>query len=510
MISTVNIDWLLSGEPREAQLEALRRSYRGVATMDAPEDTPFFRPVPGANGEPLRGWGHFLEMRVGKTPTTLNEGALFRRDFNVNWSVILTPNAFKDDWPAEAAKFNFGREGYSFDSSASGRKKFKAWFDKNRKHGGLIAVNYESLKYQDNVDVLDEVFKERVYLAADESISLKNHASEQTKAAIYFGKQAAVTRLLSGKPITQGPQDLYPQLRFVKQLEGILFPVFKAKYCETGGFMGKQVVGIRNEDDLHRILDRCSWNARKSVWLKTPGVDYVPPRVLKLLPEQAKKYAAMEQDFITELENGVIVSADQIVTKYLKMQQIASGFVIDEDGQTHDIVPMDKNPKLLEMRRMMEQDFRGKVIVVAHATRSMDMLLEVLKPWNPAVIRGDIWHDANGRDKLAEKARFNLDPNCRVMIGQTIALRYGHTLMGNPQDPCHDEVFYENSFSLNDRSQCEQRAQGAGQISPIAIWDFYVTQRDRDCIGALQAKEDIAAITLRYERATGILPHGSR
>jgi hypothetical protein len=221
-------------------------------------------------------------------------------------------------------------------------------------------------------------------------------------------------------------------------------------------------------------------------------------------------YEAMEKDLIVELENGTVVSADQIVTKYLKMAQIASGYIIDENKVSHDLIPPMKNPKLLEVRRMFEEEFTGKVIVIANWRRSMDLLEEILAPWNPAVIRGNPWHEASGRTKADEKARFNGDAKCRVMLGQTQAIKFGHTLMGNSADPCLDTLFYENSYSIDDRGQGEQRNQGAGQVGSATMWDFYVTERDREVVLSLQGKEDIVAVALRYDRSTGILPHGSR
>jgi hypothetical protein len=107
---------------------------------------------------------------------------------------------------------------------------------------------------------------------------------------------------------------------------------------------------------------------------------------------------------------------------------------------------------------------------------------------------------------LSEKERFNGDPNCRVLIGQELALRYGHTLMGSATNPCLDIVFYENDYSLNNRSQCEERPQGAGQQGPITIYDFYATPQDLKPIEAIQRKEDVVAAIMGYARAAGVLP----
>lgn len=501
------VDWLLKGEPREAQLEALRRSHLGYATRDTVDDEPFFRPVPGhSRSHPAKGWGHFLEMRIGKTPTHLNEGALFRRDYDFRWHIVIAPNAFKEDWPLEAATFGYPADAIAL--SSDNRREVQTFVDKRQKTGGLIAVNYEALKSEASMSIIEQVCGDRTIIGADESIGLKNPQSVQTKAAQKIAKECGARRVLCGKPITQGASDMHQQLRFIGQLNGVDHTVFKNTYNKYGGFQGKAIIGIKNEDMLHSILDRCSWNARKVDWLRTPGRDY-SERKLFLLPDQLKMYERMEKEFLIELANGTIIAADQIITKLIKLQQIASGFIIDEDRLVHELMPPEKNPKALTLKGMIDDEIEHKVIVVCHYQHSIDILERALAAYHPAIIRGQQYHRKEDRPLVEEKARFNGDRACRVLIGQEQALRYGHTLMGNPLDPCYTTVFYENNYSLNDRSQCEERNQGSGQQFPINIIDFVVTPQDRNTIKALQRKEDIAATALRYARETGILPHTS-
>lgn len=502
------IDWLLKGEPREAQLEALRRSWRGIATMDTLEDkdAPFERFIEarwgGRPDVPMKGWGHFAEQRIGKTPINLNEFMLFRRDFGFKWNIVIAPNAFKEDWPIEARKFGIDCDAIALESTQ--RRDVQKFIDKNKANGGLIAVNYEAMRSRDNLAVLEQVRGPRTLLTADESITIASHSSIIFKNSLVYRKGCGASRALSGKPISQGPHDLWAQLRFLGELDGFEFHPFRSAFCKMGGFQGKQVTGVKDPERLQKILDRCSWSPRKVDWLKTPGKDYAFRRI-ELSGEQQTLYAQMEEDFLIELENGTLVTTEQIVTKLNKMQQIASGFVFDNDRNVHVVVDPARNPKINTLKQMLREQFITKVIVNCVYKPSMDLLLETLKEFQPAVIRGKDWHRVN-EGIIDEKARFNGDRQCRVLIGQEQALRYGHTLMGTPDDPCHSIVFYENSFSLNDRSQVEERPQGSGQTAPIGIWDFVASPRDLVTIEALQRKEDIASIVMRFRRDTGILP----
>lgn len=498
------VDWLIKGEPRKVQIEALRRSYYGEARWDRNPDlfewdddtaTRVFR------DGPARGWGHLLQMRLGKTPVFLNEFELFRRDHDFKWSIILTPNKFKLDWPLEAERFGLSIPAFAFDSTTCDDAQ---WFiNKNSRWGGLIAVNYEALFYEKNRAILQSVIGPKTYIGADESITIKKFDGAYTKPAIDFAKECGARRILSGKPISQGPHDMWAQLRFIGALDGFVYQAFRGTFCKMGGFQAKKVVGVKSENEprFHEIMDQWTWAARRVDWLKGFGTDYIE-RKINMLPDQERLYRQMQTEFMVELADGTIVEAEQIITKLIKMQQIASGFIIDADQNVHHLMSLDKNPKIREVKAMLENEIESKVLIFCHFTASIQMLEKALAEYQPATIRGR----ASNESVIASKTRFNGDPACRVMIGQEQAIRYGHTLMGTPDDPCYNEIFFENNYSLNDRSQCEERPQGEGQAAPITVWDMYATAADMAPIRALQLKEDVAALMLRYARDTGILP----
>lgn len=502
------IDWLLKGEPRAVQVEALNRSYGGFKVKSNQHDeneTPI--PLTDRFGftrtGPATGWAHLMEQRLGKTPTELNEFALFRRDHGLKWCLLFAPNQFKPEWGEEAERFGLDCAAHVFHSDD--RSATQRFIDKNEKNGGLIAVNYESLIYPGTMALLEQIAGDETLVAGDESVCIKNNTGSQFKAALALAKNCKVRRILTGKPVVQGPHDLWAQLRMIGELDGFNYYAFRNTFCKLGGFQGKKVVGSKNEDRLNDdILSHCAFNARRVDWLTTAGREYAR-RPVEMISEQKTHYRSMEQEFVAELNADTVISADQIITKLIKLAQISSGFIIDEDGRTHDIMPPSSNPKLLEAQRMMREEITSKTIFFCHHTHSMDQLEAALAEFNPCVIRSAGWHRSNNRDVQAEKLAFNSDPSRRVMIGQEQSIKYGHTLMGAPGDPCLNAIFYENNYSLNDRSQCEERPQGEGQQGLLTIWDFLTSPIERQAIEALIRKENVAAATLRYARSTGVL-----
>ena len=89
-------DWLLQCEPRIVQLEALSRSYFGT-TAYMPDGST--NPVTIRNDlSPAYGWGHYLEMRLGKTSVALAEMSLAARDEITDKFLVFSPNKFVGDW----------------------------------------------------------------------------------------------------------------------------------------------------------------------------------------------------------------------------------------------------------------------------------------------------------------------------------------------------------------------------------------------------------------------------
>lgn len=510
----------MRGTPRPVQVEALLRSYDGVKQREhQDDDNDVIHTLRDIRGVPRdgfqRGWAHFMEQRLGKTPVNLNEFMLFRRDHGVEWQIVVSPNSFKPEWVDEAERWGVDVPFHEFVSTDRG--KADRFYNKNKLGGGMV-INYEALRSEETIGFLKMIVADhRTMITFDECINAKNPQADQFKSALDLAKDCYVRRDLTGKPVTQGPHDLWAQLRLIGALDGFNYYAFRNTFCKLGGFKGKTVKGSKNEEELQEILEAWAFSARRVDWMRTPGRDYAERR-LDMLPEQREHYKRMHEDLITfvtpfynidfeDPPEDIVIPADQIITKMLKLQQISSGFIIDEEGKPHDIMPLSKNPKVIELKRMLTDEISGKTIVFCHYRHTIDMLLEALKEFNPALIAGEAQMKRLGLDVQAEKRRFNSDGACRLVIGQEKAIKYGHTLMGNPGDPCLTEIFAENSYSLDDRAQCEERPQGEGQSGAIAIWDFMASPAEKAIIEALRNKEDVSAAVMGYARATGLLPH---
>lgn len=491
------VEWLLALPPREVQLEAMRRSYYGFklrSSMNDEGNIEIIRP----RFQPAVGWGHLAEMRLGKTAMILNEFALFKRDYGVNKLIVLSPNSYKEDWVSECAKYEVPVPALAYQQSKLPKAE---QFVQAAKDGFALAVNYEAIYYDQTLDFLGPLIDNKTMIAADESIKLKDPRGLFLKGAMLLAKNAGVRRIATGLPMTQGPHDFYGQGRFIGMFDGKNYYAYRGRYCKMGGFKAKKVVGARNEEELKEVIDQHAFVAKRKDWGHMGDAEYYTLQT-PLSAAQQRHYREVDRDFITWLEDGTEVSADQVMGKMMKLQQISSGFVYTEDGRAVEIEDPLKTAKMERLLELLADEVPGKAVVVYHYSKTGDMLMDALAKYKPAMIAGDPRMKARGIDVVSEKARFNHDPSCRVMVLQVTAGKYGHDLSGAGDQRCATMVFFENTYSLDDRTQVEARNTTAFQDWSNVYFDMVSSPVERNAKDALIRKESIvSAVMGSYRRS---------
>lgn len=492
------VDWLLRGDPRPVQLEALARSYTGYGWRDSKhEDMPDSpRYVYGHAGRPARGWCFFMEMRTGKTPTAINEAALFRRDHGLRRVLVISPNRYKHQWAEEMTAFGWDGPVVVMEPG-----KYAAAGVVMPHDGAVVIVNYEALRSPAALSYLETFVKDRCYVVADESVLIKAPASKSSTArnALRLASMAAVRRVLSGKPSVQGPHDLYNQFRFTGRYEGANYHQFKTRFCMLGGYKGKQVTGLKNGEQLEELLHKWSFRAQRVNWGTALAVDYQVAHV-EMTKQQAEAYAEMEEEFMTTIAGAEIIT-EAAAGKHMKLQQLSSGFMYGEGGQAHWIHEFRATPKYRDLLDRLRHEISGRVLVLYLYRPTGRALLESLMEdydGAAAFIGGGEDMKQLGRDAQEEKKRFNAPGGARVLVAQVSSIKYGHTLMGAGDDPCSVTVFYENSYSLDDRAQCEQRNQGEGQRGATTVIDYAASPVEVRVAKALQKKEIVSRAIMDY------------
>ena len=453
-----------------------------------------------AAGKPGVGW--FLEQGLGKTLTALTEfDGLVKRN-EADRMIVICPNTFKKGWHDEIVKHGFDFDVHVFRSAKRpdasefcGRSHFDTH---ERFHPPVMIVNYEAVRLKTVLSGLIKWARRgKTYLVIDESIQIKGNKSTQTKAvhglaawSLYTSELLNVryVRILTGRPQTQGPQDLWGQLRAIGVFRHKNYYAFRGDYCVMGGWKAKQVVSAKNQTQLAAYMAPVVFQAKKKDWLPSLPDKRMTIRDYEMSGEQKRQYKSMEEEFLLEIENDT-VTVDVAIAKWAKLAQIQTGFIYDEQGVARELVDPSENPRLNLLLQILDEEVQGKTVVVYRHRAMLPVLIKALAQYDPAWIKGGMKPD----EVEEQKTRFNNDSNCRIILAQCDAARYGHTFLssgGRDEDRCRTMIFFENSYSADASDQIEDRIHRRGQTGEYVLYiDLSGSELDRRIVRALQIKD---------------------
>ena len=229
-----------------------------------------------------------------------------------------------------------------------------------------------------------------VLLILDEAQYFKSPSTARTRAIWKLAAAAQYKLLLSGTP-AHSPLDWWSQFRVVAPHE----PVFRQTYQEfkstnvvitqgPGGISypargqgGSMITKDAFQDTVRAMAPYVHAVAKSALNLPEPLVEEVP---VPLGAAERKAYVQMETMLRTELHDSTEANAVIVLTKMLRLAQIAAGHVTNELGETVDI-GWAKTEATLEL---LEQRDEERVVVACRfrrdITRLHDKLVEAGRP----------------------------------------------------------------------------------------------------------------------------------
>lgn len=446
----------------------------------------------------------FMEQGLGKTRTVLYEFHFKVTRELADCLFVVVPRSLRGTWKEEAEELGLPYPVVLVDSDKKALKALESV------RGPVVLVcHYEQVQTHGR-RLLEKLLedKRKIYLALDESVRIKNHKSvigdvlylvangkKRTKVSAKVSRviddprgPVAFRRVLSGTPAPQGPHDLWMQFKFGGVMEKTPYYAFRNTYCRMGGYLGKQIMGAQNMDILRMRTGSFVFRAKKKDWTDLPEKLWAKPREVELTPEQRNAYREIMNEFVLELGPDDVITVEMAITVKNKLQQICSGWVYDNDKQVREIVPLDKNPKLQEVRSIIE-DVETKLLVFYFFRPTREYLEQMAQDMGIDYVF--LESGLKDAEMSARKARFNNEDSVKVAFCQIDAVKEGHTLLGTEAMPCHNTVFVENTYSLYARAQGEDRNHRHGQKNPVTYHDISTSKEDRAIIKALQKKGDM-------------------
>jgi SNF2 family DNA or RNA helicase len=338
----------------------------------------------------------------------------------------------------------------------------------------------------------------RVFLIADESIRIKNPNAQRTKTLLRLAPFAAYRRILNGTPIGNSPFDLYAQLKFLDQgfwfKHGIgswtafknHFGSFQTEYG-LGGRPFQKLTGYKNLEQLKEILASIGTRYTKEEVLDLPPKVY-STLSFDLTPTQRRMYEELENDFITYFDDGRTVSSPLAITRMLRFQQFASGFVpVDDAPDDYRFIDLPGGNPRLDLLNEMVQDVPHSTVIWSRFIRSIDHIADMIKSNGLICVRYDGTVDEEDREK--NKAAF-MAGDAQFMLATAACGGVGQTWIKGKS-----AWYYENTYRAIDRAQSEDRLHRIGQDNKVGIVDLVAAGTiDSKIIESLKKNFDIAAI----------------
>lgn len=422
----------------------------------------------------------FMDLGTGKTGTLIN---VLRHQYakvgSLRKTLIISPLITLGNWRNEFDKFSRVQASDITVLRGTGANKAKQFLNavmdpltKTLSRNRVIITNYEAMQNKDLHKYL--MFWEPEIVVLDEAHRARNYKGKRSQAICKIADRAQHRYLLTGTPILNNSQDVFYLYRILDggQTFGENFFAFRSHYFQdkNAGFQGRpqyfpdwqERTELRGEITKKMYFDSEGKPKAHRV-LKKDCID-LPPLVRQAITfeisiEQRKMYDEMKREFLTyveELKNKgepLAVVANLAVTKALRLQQIASGFVRAEDGQDY---PIKDNPRLEALRELLEDTTAsGKVIVWTcwkQNYRDVAIVCKDLK-LEYRMLTGDV----SAAQKELAMVAFRTNPNIRVMIANQAAAGVGVNLVEAPVS-----IFYSRNFSLEQDLQAEARNYRGG------------------------------------------------
>jgi len=359
----------------------------------------------------------------------------------------------------------------------------------------IILVNVEAFATKKVLQYLEKVVhRSNVLLAVDESTTIKNHKAKRTKALIQFGEVAKYKRILTGAPITKSPLDLYSQFLFLdsKILGHNSYWSFQGRYAviksvKMGAHSFNQVIGYRNLEEMKDKIDWCTYRTTKEEALDLPPKIYTTRQVDMTL-EQSRHYDSLKETSVALLNSGEMVSAPEVMTRLLRLQQLLCGYLVTDNGEIQE-VPNNRMNVLMETIEEME----GKVIIWSRFRHDIIKITEKLKQTYGSDTVVNYFGDTSMKDRQDAIEKFqNLKSNVKFFISNPQTGGMGITLHA-----AANVIYYSNDFNLESRKQSEDRAHRVGQHKPVLYVDLMCPKTvDVHIVKTLLSKNKLANITL--------------
>lgn len=458
-----------------------------------------------AETQDLESYALFWEMGCGKTKPIIDTIGHLHDTGKITGALVLAPKAVAPNWVADEIPAHLGASARVFlwDTSKAGnvgyQKELRTFLNRTDCLSILVmsynAIMTESSKAKiiKGKEAAKQFLTSRpCMMVLDESARIKEPSTQRAKRVLAAGKHAKYRRILTGTPVSNSPFDVFAQVKFLdpkiwEDMGCASFQAFKHAFGDwvehrrkDTGRTFPELIRYKNLNYLNETLDKIGSRLLKSDVLDLPAQLY-SRRTFDMSTEQRRAYDALRKEAMFWLDSGDMVTAPLMITRMLRMQQVASGYCPTDEGS---MIQFESNPRMECLQDIIE-DIPHQAIIWAKFRKDIENIAELLGK-NCVVYDGSV----SQADREERRSRFK-SGDVQFFVGNPAAAGEGLTL-----HEAKTVVYYNTTYKLSDRLQSEARAHRAGMDSnPVNYIDIVASESiDEIIIDALRNKQEIAAI----------------
>ncbi|MDO4564821.1 MAG: DEAD/DEAH box helicase [Clostridia bacterium] len=435
-----------------------------------------------------KGFGLLFEMGCGKTVTAIAVMGVGYKQRKINRVLIVAPSSVCSVWPDELDRFAaFPYRAAVLLGTKKARLAALSELKADKTEALKVAViNYDSV-WRDGIAEALQAWEPDMIIA-DESQRIKTPTIAASKAMHKLGDNAPYKLILSGTPVQNNAIDLWSQYRFMDpSVFGPNYWAFRGRYAIMGGYERHKIVGYRNLDELVQKEYSVAYRVTKAEALDLPEQTF-EHRLVTLEPSAQSIYDKVRRDSFAELAGGGVVTATTALTRLLRLQQIAGGFLQADDGSATQSVSMAKRDALSDILEDYVIATGKKLVIFARFLAELKLITALL---DSKGIHYGLIHGAVPMGQRGEIVNdFQSNPETKVFVAQIDTAGLGITLTA--ADTC---VYYSVNFNYAAYEQSLSRIHRIGQRNTCTY--IHLVARgtvDSYILAALDKKKDLARL----------------
>src|SRR3990172_9442907 len=356
-------------------------------------------------------------------------------------------------------------------------------------HGHVGIINYES------VSKLPQWYLSQIgHLILDESSRIKAHDTAITKflagypngKTIGWGRSVPYRLLLSGTPAPNTPMEYWSQMSLLDaSLLGPSFWAFRATHFRNHNTYAWLPIKGAHEFIIGQVKKRSFYIAKEDC-LDLPDQIF-ESKVFAMDRDQEKVYNDMKKTNLAELHGRVVLGANE-VAKIMKLRQVTSGFINDNQGQPVTI----SESKLKLLKETLEEIGPDKqVIIWCQFHYEIGRISKILKDNNMGT-HAMLYGEVKQSDKEAAISAFQ-NGEVKYLVAHPKSGGVGLTFVN-----CSYNIYYSLDYSFESLKQSQDRTHRIGQTNKVT-YIFLLADKSIDQViyKALVKKEDMSEAMLR-------------